>query len=234
MGTDPNTDLYVGCNAEKIGWKTSILNIHPVGAIGLTTNNNVLDVYDGFPPLTFSPSDCISLYDAMNKYVDMIGNKYKAELMKLKPDSFFKHDLYITKNQSTKYEKLLKKQLKAWIVGFNRKSQIIDQDLFDIKENEKEDDVPEKLIHDDIEKEIKEKQKSTKNLSKKEKKKLEQQRKKAERERQRQIAEERRRKERESKKRQRENKKKQSKQKLKKRKKKKMKIVRLYKLRRRY
>merc|ERR1712228_129370 len=202
--TDPNTDLYVGCNAEKIGWKTSILNIHPVGAIGLTTNNNVLDVYDGFPPLTFSPSDCISLYDAMNKYVDMIGNKYKAELMKLKPDSFFKHDLYITKNQSTKYEKLLKKQLKAWIVGFNRKSQIIDQDLFDIKENEKEDDVPEKLIHDDIENEIKEKQKSTKNLSKKEKKKLEQQRKKAERERQRQIAEERRRKERESKKRQRE------------------------------
>merc|ERR1712207_83477 len=126
--------------------------------------------YDGFPPLTFSPSDCISLYDAMNKYVDLIGDNYKQQLLTLKPDTFFKDDLYITKNQSTKYEKLLKKQLKAWIVGFNRKSQIIDQDLFDIKEAE-EDDVPEKLIHDDIEKEME--KKPAKNLSKKEKRKLE-------------------------------------------------------------
>merc|ERR1712113_751441 len=203
--TDPNTDMYIGCNADKIGWKTSILNIHPVGAIGLTTNNNVLDVYDGFPPLTFSPSDCISLYDAMIKYVDLIKiDRYKQELVQLKPDIFFKDDLYITKNQSTKYEKLLKKQLKAWIVGFNKKSQIIDQDLFDIKEqnDENENDEPEKLIHENAEQKTNEKSATKKkNLSKKEeKKKLEQQRKKEERERQRKLAEERRKKERESKK----------------------------------
>merc|ERR1712204_92064 len=108
---------------------------------------------------------------------------------------FFADALYITKNQSTKYEKLLKQQLKAWIIGYNKKSQIIDQDLFDIK-NDDVVDIPEKLIHSAAVV-AKEEEIVNKNLSKKEKKKLEQQRKKAERERQRQIAEERRKKERE-------------------------------------
>merc|ERR1712204_43901 len=101
---------------------------------------------------------------------------------------FFADALYITKNQSTKYEKLLKQQLKAWIIGYNKKSQIIDQDLFDIK-NDDAVDIPEKLIHSAAVGAKEEEIVRNKNLSKKEK-----------RERQRQIAEERRKKERESKK----------------------------------
>merc|ERR1712113_1200514 len=182
---NPSTDLYIGCNENKIGWRSSILKIHPVGAIGLTTNNNVLDVYDGFPPLTFSPSDCIVLYDAMIKYVDQIGiDQYKQRLLTLKPDSFFKDDLYITKNKASKYEKLLKKQLKAWIVGFNKKSQLIDQDLFDIKEQLMDEDKDEKLDHSkDEENDLIKKQNALssgtkkKKLSKKEQRKLEQKKK---------------------------------------------------------
>lgn len=160
------------------------MTVHPVGAIGLTANNNVLDVYEGFPPLTFSPSDCVSLYDSMVKYVDLIGDeKYRQKLLGLKPDTFFQGDLYITKVRATEYEKLLKQQLKAWIVGYNANSKLIDQDLFDIKDQGIGDDADEKLVHEEVE--IK---KDIKKLSKKERRKLEIAQKEAERKRQRELA----------------------------------------------
>eukprot|EP01083_Nonionella_stella_P268705 908624_1 len=168
---DKQNDLYIGCHALNIGWKSSIRKIHPVGAIGLTINNNILDVYDGFPPLTFSPSDCITLYDSMCKYIDEIEDvNYKRRLLLLKPDEFFKLNLYITKNQASKYEKLLKKELKSWIVGYNRKSLQIDieQDIAD----DSHDEIDELLIYEpEIITVVKNENKNQK-LSKKEKKKI--------------------------------------------------------------
>merc|ERR1712024_80312 len=103
-----------------------------------------------------------------------------------------KDDLYITKNKASKYEKLLKKQLKAWIVGFNKKSQLIDQDLFDIKEQLMDEDKDEKLDHSkDEENDLIKKQNNLssgtkkKKLSKKEQRKLEQKKKEIERAKQR-------------------------------------------------
>jgi len=81
--------------------------VHPCSALGTELART------GFPPdLSFSPKDCMLLYDAM--LTIKVPNDVQKRLDALHPLTFFKNLLYIKKVDAQKFEKALKDELYTW------------------------------------------------------------------------------------------------------------------------
>ena len=95
----------------------SVCSVHPCAAV-----NNVSDLQEqqALPPeLAFSPSDSLSLFDAMQALLSSLPagslpSELLSSLSRLEPDRYFT-SLTITKSEAVEYERAIKQELAAWL-----------------------------------------------------------------------------------------------------------------------
>ncbi|ETO13004.1 DEAD/DEAH box helicase, partial [Reticulomyxa filosa] len=129
-----------GCGTD---YKSACIKVHPGAAIAMGLG---LDKEDEFPPgLSLSPQDSLYLFDALTKHVSELPPIYQVlslfilyfgfqilkriylnlylivfkRLGRLRPDIFFRDDMYVTKRRAVEYERKLKAEIRYWLIGLH-------------------------------------------------------------------------------------------------------------------